>query len=82
MLKGRRQVPRRLLESQQQPAPAPQWITGVTIDLDRLRSTALALMEQQTGLALDREWLNEKRPTYRIPDPDVMLKDVENARLP
>jgi hypothetical protein len=60
--------------------PAPPWLTGISIELDHLRATAMALMEQQTGLAFDREWLNEKRPTYRIPDPDVMLRDVAEAR--
>jgi hypothetical protein len=60
--------------------PTPPWITGITIDLPHLRSTALALMEQQTGLRCDRDWLTVTRPTFRIPDPDVMLRDVPDAR--
>ena len=34
-------------------------------------------MAQQTGLVFHRGWLDAKLPTYRIPDPDEMLKDVE-----
>lgn len=62
--------------------PAPPWITGITIDVHHLRSTALALLEQQAGLPFNREWLNEGRPTYRVPDPHWMLRDVENAERP
>lgn len=57
--------------------PAPPWIKNLNIDLAKLRSTSLALMEQQTGLAFDRDWLTEVRPTYRISDPYRMLADDE-----
>lgn len=60
----------------------PRWINDTAIDPANPRAACLALLEQQTGLAFDRAWLDTKLPTYRIPDPDVMLKDVENARLP
>jgi len=39
-------------------------------------------MEQQTGLAFDQQWLFTPLLTYRIPDPDALLKGVEHARLP
>jgi hypothetical protein len=39
-------------------------------------------MEQQTGVSIDRRWLDAKLPTYRIPDPDILLADIENARRP
>lgn len=60
----------------------PEWIKGLTIDAGHVRSTALALVEQQTGLAFDRSWLDTALPTYRIPDPDVMLRNVDGAREP
>lgn len=56
---------------------APPWIKNLSVDVKKLRSTALALMEQQTGLAFDRDWLTEVRPTYRIPDPYRMQDDDE-----
>jgi hypothetical protein len=63
--------------------PAPAWITdGVSVDVDAMRSTALALMEQQTGLAFDRRWLDQVRPAYRVPDPDLLFRDVPGAREP
>lgn len=55
--------------------PAPPWIKDLSVDAKKLRSTALALMEQQTGLAFDRDWLTAARLTYRIPDPYRMLAD-------
>lgn len=55
--------------------PAPPWIKDINVDVENLRSTSLALMEQQTGLVFDRDWLTEVRPTYRIPDPYRMLAD-------
>lgn len=60
----------------------PEWISGLSLQTGHLRAASLALIEQQTGLAFDRRLLNTRLPTYRIPDPDVMLNDVENARLP
>ncbi|MQA61612.1 MAG: hypothetical protein GEU86_08955 [Actinophytocola sp.] len=55
--------------------PAPPWIKNLNVDLAKLRSTSLVLLEQQTGLAFDHDWLGEVRPTYRIPDPYRMLAD-------
>lgn len=59
----------------------PTWATGPQVDVESAWQTCLALMEQQTGLAFKPRWLTEKRPTYRIPDPDAMLRDVEDARV-
>jgi hypothetical protein len=59
----------------------PGWVGDNDFPLEHLQSSCLAAMEQQTGFAFDRAWLERKLPTYRIPDPDEMLKDVENARL-
>lgn len=58
----------------------PGWVGDDDFPLDHLKAACLAAMEQQTGLAFDQTWLDTKLPTYRIPDPDVLLKDVEGAR--
>ncbi len=61
----------------------PAWASETDFArVDRLRSTCLAFLEQQTGLAVERAWFDEPLPTYRIPDPDELLKDVNDARLP
>jgi hypothetical protein len=57
----------------------PDWLERVTIDPAHVRSTALALADAQTGLMIRHEWLETAMPTYRIPDPHVMLRHVENA---
>ncbi|MCP2169845.1 DUF6461 domain-containing protein [Goodfellowiella coeruleoviolacea] len=60
----------------------PPWMHGVGVTVEALRATCLAYLEQQTGVAFDRTWLDQKLPTYRVPDPDVMLANVANARRP
>lgn len=52
------------------------------VEVGALRSTALALMEQQTGIAFERAWLDERRAAYRVPDPDELLRDVPGAWEP
>jgi hypothetical protein len=67
------------------PAPddmIPEWMFGIEFAPGQIRATCLALVEAQTGVAFDRQWLETKLPTYRIPDPDALLKDVEGARTP
>ncbi|SDD98537.1 DUF6461 domain-containing protein [Actinokineospora iranica] len=60
----------------------PAWIGGVGIDTETLWATCFALLEEQTGLAFDPDWFNTKLPTYRIPDPYNLFKDVEGADVP
>lgn len=60
----------------------PDWAHGVDFAIGQLRSICLAVWEEQGGVSFEHAWLTGKLPTYRIPDPDVMLKNVENARLP
>lgn len=52
------------------------------VDVGALRSTALALMEQRTGTAFERGWLDDVRAAYRVPDPDELLRDVPGAWEP
>lgn len=60
----------------------PSWLDDVDLSDDGLDATCLAILEKQTGVAFDQRWLTEPLPTYRIPDPDAMLKDVGTARVP
>ncbi len=60
----------------------PDWVEDASFDLDRPNASCLAAVELRTGLVVKAEWFGHELPTYRIPDPDVMLKDVENAREP
>lgn len=60
----------------------PAWAHESEMEIRILRAVSLAYMERQSGLEFDRTWLGEKLPTYRIPDPDLMLNGVDGARLP
>jgi hypothetical protein len=67
------------------PDPWPGWIYPEWLDLDdfstdEIRPVCLAYLENQTGVSFDQTLLNDPRSTYGIPDPDSMLKDIENAR--
>lgn len=60
----------------------PPWAIGRELEPALSWQACLAHLQQQTGLALDRAWLDAETPTYRIPDPDAMLRDVPDARQP
>jgi hypothetical protein len=45
----------------------PDWLRDIAFTTDGLHSTMLAVLEQRTGLAVHRQWLDEQLPTYRIP---------------
>lgn len=60
----------------------PEWATGLELHPDELRATCLALVQQRMGVAFEEEWLVKKLPTFRIPDVDELLKEVENDRMP
>ncbi|MDX8029384.1 DUF6461 domain-containing protein [Lentzea sp. BCCO 10_0856] len=60
----------------------PEWGVGLQLQPDELRAACLALVEQQTDVAFDQEWLVKKLPTFRIPDPDELLREVEGSRTP
>ncbi|MGB3442639.1 MAG: DUF6461 domain-containing protein [Actinophytocola sp.] len=59
----------------------PGWVGDNDFPLEHLKSSCLAAMEQQTGVAFDRVWLERRLPTYRMPDADERLKDMETARF-
>jgi hypothetical protein len=61
---------------------APTWASSVEFAPGHLRAICLALVEQRTGVAFEQQWCETTLPTYRIPDPDVLLVGVENARTP
>lgn len=44
----------------------PGWAAGVDFATDAPGALCLALMEQQTGVAFEREWLTRALPTYRV----------------
>ncbi len=60
----------------------PPWARGPRTTPGLAFQVCLALMEQQTGLAFDRRWLERSLPTYWVPDPGLLFQDVENAWLP
>lgn len=60
----------------------PGWVGDDDFPLEHLKAACLAAMEAQTGLAFDRGWLDTELPTFRVPDPEVLLKSVDNAREP
>jgi hypothetical protein len=60
----------------------PAWADGFELQPDELRAACLMLVEQQAGVAFEEEWLVMKLPTFRIPDPDELLRGVKDARTP
>jgi hypothetical protein len=60
----------------------PAWLHEMHFEPGQLRTACLALVERQSGLVFEQEWLVKKLPTFRIPDPDGLLRDVEVARTP
>lgn len=57
----------------------PEWAIAPEIAPESAWAACFALLERRTGLRFDRGWLGEKVPTYRIPDPDWMFRDVLGA---
>ncbi|XVV02480.1 DUF6461 domain-containing protein [Actinosynnema sp. CA-248983] len=60
----------------------PDWAVGPEVDVASARRVCFALMEQQTGVVFDATCLAEARPTYRIPDPHWLYRDVDDADQP
>ena len=60
----------------------PAWASDIEFTAGPLRATCFALVEVETGVAFERQWCEATLPTYRVPDPDVLLTGVANARTP
>jgi Family of unknown function (DUF6461) len=45
----------------------PEWLHDTVFSTEGLHSTMLAVLEEQTGIAFDPQWLRNELPTYRIP---------------
>lgn len=57
----------------------PEWAVGPEVELGLTRQVCMALLEQQTGVAVEQAWLTEPHPTYRIPEPYWLYRDVDGA---
>ncbi|MEV6241058.1 hypothetical protein [Lentzea sp. NPDC051838] len=60
----------------------PDWVEDVVFDIDQPNASSFAAVELRTGVQVEQAWFTEPLPTYRIPDPDVLLAGVEGARVP
>lgn len=60
----------------------PDWVEDVVFDIDQPNASSFAAVELRTGVQVERAWFTEPLPTYRIPDPDVLLAGVADARVP
>lgn len=57
----------------------PAWAIGPRVDPQLAWQVCLVQLEQQTGVEVQREWLTRPLPTYRIPEPHWLYRDVEGA---
>lgn len=58
----------------------PTWAVGDDVDPGLAWRVCLALMEQQTGVAVDPGWLARPRATFRIPEPHTLYGDAGVAQ--
>jgi hypothetical protein len=68
--------------TQNQGERRPDWAIGSEDDVDRAWQVDMALLEQQTGVAVDPAWLQTPLLTYSIPDPHWHYRDVVGAEHP
>jgi hypothetical protein len=57
----------------------PEWAIGPEVEPELAWQVCMAQLEQQTGVAVEKTWLDEPYPTYRIPEPYWLYRDVEGA---
>ena len=57
----------------------PEWAIGPRVEPGIAWQVCMAQLEQQTGVVVERQWLTEPYPTYRIPEPYWLYRDVEGA---
>ncbi|MGX7827603.1 hypothetical protein ACTG9Q_21200 [Actinokineospora sp. 24-640] len=60
----------------------PDWVAEVEFDIERPNASSFAAVELRSGVQVEQAWFAEPLPTYRIPDPDELLKDVKSAGVP
>jgi len=60
----------------------PEWAIGPETDIAVVRQTCMAQLERQTGVAVEERWLRERLPTYSIPGPYGLYRDVPGAEQP
>ncbi|MFJ8965854.1 hypothetical protein ACIRG5_41340 [Lentzea sp. NPDC102401] len=60
----------------------PAWLDDVSFQPGHHRTACLALVERQSGIVFEQEWLVKKLPTFRIPDVDELLRGVEGTQTP
>jgi hypothetical protein len=57
----------------------PDWAIGPEVEPVLAWQVCMALLERQTGVTVEPEWLTEPFPAYRIPEPYALYRDVEGA---
>lgn len=57
----------------------PAWAIGPRVDPRLAWQVCMAQLEQQTGVEVEERLLHEPAPTYRIPEPYWLYRDVEGA---
>ena len=57
----------------------PEWAIGPDVETGLVWQVCMALLEQQTGVEVRQEWLTEPWPTYRVPEPYWLYREVEGA---
>lgn len=68
------------MEPEQRPGERrPGWAIGPAVEPELTWQVCMVLLEQQTGVVVQQEWLTEPRPAYRIPEPYWLYRDVEGA---
>lgn len=57
----------------------PTWLDEAHFQPGHHRTACLALVERQSEIVFEQEWLAKKLPTFRIPDVDELLRDVADV---
>lgn len=57
----------------------PDWAVGPEVEPQLAWQVSMAQLEQRTGVEVDPEWLRMPLPTYRIPDPYWLYRDLDGA---
>jgi hypothetical protein len=60
----------------------PEWAIGPAIESSLTWQVCMAHLEHQTGVEIEQRWLHEPYPTYRIPEPHWLYRDVDGADRP